>query len=310
LSGVLLSVPVAPALSPPAERRDWPSATYRAVSAGYLEAIGVTRSVGRLIADRDDGGSPPVAVVNRTLAERFFAKTGAVDQELLIDDNDTGPRPVRLVGVVNDLRETDLDGPVKPEVFIAMRQVHPDALGLVTATQFWAVRVPKPPGFGPQFLRILRSVDPEVATAQTTDLRSYVNTAIAPRRFSVGLLVTFAIISILLTTLGVYGIASYTVEQRRHELAVRTALGATPGNVVRLILGRTLRLAVIGTFLGVLGALLMNDLVRSLMFGVSPGSPLILALVSAILIATAILASWVPAMRAARIDPMRALSTE
>jgi predicted permease len=311
LSGVLASVPSAPAHDPPALRSDWPNATYRIVSPGYLEAIRAHRRVGRLIEPHDDGGAPPVAVVNRAFAERFFAKTGAVDRQLLIDDNDTGPRPVTIVGVVDDLRETDLDGPASPEVFISMLQVHPDAASLVTATQFWAVRVrSKPAAFGPTFLRILHDVDPSVATGTLTDLTSYVDATIAPRRFSVDLLVTFALISLLLTALGVYGIAAHMVEQRRHEIGIRMALGASPRSIFGLVLGRTIRLACIGTATGVLGAWLASGLMSRLMFGVSPGSPGLLGLVSVVLLATAVLASSLPALRAVRAGALRPLWTE
>ena len=311
LSGALASIPFSPAQGGPTLRRDWPAANYRAVSPGYFDAIGARRTAGRFIEEEDDGTAPPVAVVNRTLAEGYFGSTGAVGRELLIDDNNTGPRVVTIVGVVDDLREIDLDGPVQPDVFIAMKQVHPDGTPFVTATQFWAVRLRgDPAGFGPTFLRILREVDPAVATAGLTGLRGYVDAAIAPRRFSVRLLGSFTLIALLLTMLGVYGIAAYTVEQRRREIGVRMALGATPRSIARLILGRTLQLAGIGIVVGVVGAHLANHLMSGLMFGVSPGSPALLALVSAILLFTTLVASWLPGRRAAGIDALSALSAE
>jgi predicted permease len=310
LSGWMASVPAAPAVGAPTLRRDWSSATYRAITPGYLEAIGATRLTGRLIADQDDGEAPPVAVVNRTLAEGYF-KGDAVGRELQIDDNNTGPRVVTIVGVVDDLRELDLDGPIAPEVFIALSQIHPDAASLAVATQFWAVRLRSDPAaYEPTFLKTLREVDPTVGSAQLSDLRGYVNAAIAPRRFSVGLLTAFTLIALLLTTLGVYGIAAYAVEQRRREIGVRMALGATPFGIVRLMLARTLRLAGIGIVVGSIGAWLAGDLMSRLMFGVRPGSPALLAIVSAILLVTALVASWVPGRRAARIDVLRALSAE
>jgi putative ABC transport system permease protein len=311
LSGVQVTIPFAPAQSPPASRRDWPSASYRVVSPGYLEALGARRRSGRLIGAQDDEAAPRIAVVNRTLAERNFAGSGAIGRELLIDDNDTGPRPVTIVGIVDDLREVALEGPATPAIFLAMRQVHPDVTSLVTATQFWAIRVrTDPAAFGPKFLRILHRVDPTVATARLTVLKSYLDEAIAPRRFSVSLLVTFALISLLLTTLGVYGIAAYAVERSRHEIGIRIALGATPQSIVGMILGRTLRLAGSGTLVGAAGAWLASGFMSRLMFGVSLGSPALLALASAMLLATAIVASWLPAFRAARIDTVRALAAE
>jgi ABC-type antimicrobial peptide transport system permease subunit len=196
-------------------------------------------------------------------------------------------------------------------VFIALSQMHPDAASLAVATQFWAVRLRSDPGtFGPTFLRTLRQVDPGVATAGLTDLRSYVDAAIAPRRFSVRLLATFTLIALLLTTLGVYGIAAYTVEQRWREIGVRMALGATPRSIVGLMVWRTLRLAGIGIVAGLVGAYLTGGFMSRLMFGVPPASPTVLAGVSAILLVTALVASWLPGRRAARIDTLRALAAE
>ena len=167
-----------------------------------------------------------------------------------------------------------------------------------------------PDAFGPTFLRILREVDPAVATATLTDLRACVDAELAPRRFSVSLLAAFTLISLLLTALGVYGIASHAVEQRRHEIGIRVALGATARSIVGQILASTLRLAGVGMALGVLGAWLANRFLSRIMFSVSPGSPALLALVSAVLLVTAIVASGLPALRAARNDPLRALWVE
>jgi putative ABC transport system permease protein len=310
LANLLATVPFAAAHNAPAVRRDWPSANYRAVSPGYFEAIGARRVAGRTIAASDDPAAPPVAVVNRTLAQRYFPE-GAIGRELLINDNDTGPRRLTVVGVVDDWREVDLDGPPRPDVFIAMSQIHPDAASLAIATQFWAVRLRRgAASFGPVFLRTLRAVDPSVASANLTELRAYVDRAIAPRRFSVALLATFTLISLLLTTLGVYGIAAYTVEQRRREIGLRMALGATPHSIVRLLLGRSVRLAAIGIAVGAIGAYVANSFMSKLMFGVSAGDPRLLAIVSALLMGTALVASWIPGRRAANVDTLRALSSE
>lgn len=311
LSGALASIPFAPADHPPAERRDWPSATFQSISSGYLTAIGARLIAGRSIEDDDDVAAPPVAVINRAMAEKHFATGGAVGRELLIDDNDTGPRRVTIVGVVENLRDIDLDQPVKPGVFISLKQVHPDGAGFAAAIQFWAVRVRGKPGsFGPGFTQLLRRVDPSVATAGLSDLRAYVDAMIAPRSFSVGLLGTFTFIALLLTTIGVYGIAAYTVEQRRREIGVRMALGASPQSIVGLMLGRTLRLAGIGVGLGLVGAWLVGGVMSRIMFGVTAGSPMVLAAVSALLLSTALLASWLPGLRASRLDTSEVLSND
>jgi predicted permease len=308
LSGVLSTVPIAPAQRPPALRRDWPSANFRSITPGYLSSLGARLLSGRAISEQDDAAAPPVAVINRAASDRYFP-TGAVGAQLLIDDNDTGPRPVTIVGVVDDVREVDLDGPVMPEVFIAVAQVHADGASFVAASQFWAVRVRgEPTAFARTFARVLRAVDPTVGTASLTDLRSYVDATLSARRFSVALLAAFSGLALVLTTLGLYGITAYSVEQRRREIGVRMALGASPSSVVRLVLRRTLRLACVGVALGLVGALLAGGLMSRLMFGVVLGDPAILGQVSVLVLGTAIVAGWIPSRRAARVDAIRALS--
>lgn len=311
LSGVFLSVPFAPMQHLPPLRRDWPSANLRAITPGYLSSLGVRRVAGRVISRLDDAASVPVAVVNRTLAERYFpnGNSEAVGSQLLIDDNDTAARPVTIVGVVDNVREVDLDGPVTPEVFVALAQMHRDGVSFVAASQFWAIRVRgDAAAFAPSFRRVLRSVDVTVATASLTDLRHYVDVTLSPRRFSVALLAAFTLVALGLTTLGIYGITAYGVQQRRREIGVRIALGATPVAVIRLVLGHTLRLACVGVAFGVVGAYLAGGFMSRLMFGVSPVHPTLLAAVSAVLLSTALVASWVPGRRAARLDTLRALS--
>jgi ABC-type antimicrobial peptide transport system permease subunit len=194
-------------------------------------------------------------------------------------------------------------------VFIALTQAHPDGLSFITASQFWAVRVRGDPiAFADTFRRILRNVDPTAATALLTDLQSYVGVTLSPRRFSVALLGAFTAIALVLTTLGLYGVTAYGVEQRRQEIGVRIALGATPAGIMKIVLGRTLRLAGVGVALGLIGAQAAGGFMSRLMFGVSPAEPMLLAGVSAFLFATALLASWVPGIRATRIDTLRALS--
>jgi putative ABC transport system permease protein len=309
LSGVLSSVPFAPAQRPPPLRRDWPSATFRSITPGYLSSLGARVLSGRVISREDDAAALPVAVVNRALAERYFRDGGAVGSQLSIDDNDAGPRSVTIVGVVDNVREVDLEGSVMPEIFVALPQIHPDGTSFVVASQFWAVRVRGDAAtFAPSFRRVLRGVDGTVAMAGVSDLRHYVDVTLSPRRFSVALLAAFALIALALTTLGIYGVTAYGVEQRRREIGVRIALGATPAGIVGLVLGRTLRLACVGVALGLSGAYLAGGFMARLMFGVSTGDPALLGAVSAVLLATAMLASWVPGRRAARIDTLRALS--
>ena len=183
-----------------------------------------------------------MALVSEALARRFL--TGEpVGQRLLIDDNSTGPRPVQIVGVVENVTQTTMDGPPSLDVYIALPQIHPDGVAILRSNQFWVVRTSTEPGaFRVPFLTELRAVDPDAAVSTTGTMRQYVDAWLASRRFSLGLFVSFSMTVVLLALSGLYGLISYTVSQRRREIAVRMAVGATPGDVQRLILRQAARL--------------------------------------------------------------------
>jgi putative ABC transport system permease protein len=310
LSGLLWTVPFAvgggPA-TPPDERS---SANFRPVSPEYLSAIGAELVVGRAFTEADDSSAVNVAIVSRAFADRHLPGN-PVGREILVDDNNTGPRPLTVVGVVGDLRQIALDGQRTDDIFIPLRQVHPDGLGLVTANQFWTIRLrTEPSRFDATFLRLLHDVDKDVATAGLGTLRGYVDATLAPRRFSATLLVAFAAMALVLATVGVYGVMAYSVELRRREIALRLALGETPRGAVELVLRGALRVVALGVVLGAAGALVGGRAMQGLWFGVAPGDPRVLGAVAALLAITTILASWLPARRAAHIDPIAALAGE
>ncbi len=308
LSGVLRAVPFAPANSQTAAERQWPAATYRAVTPGYLAALGARRIEGRMIDEGDDGVAAPVVVINRTLAEKYFPKASALGRQILADDTNHGPRPLTVVGVVDDIREVELAGLVEPELFVAVKQTLPENVSLLTATQFWTVRLrANPSAFATTFSRILREVDPSVAAASSTSLREYVDAAIAPRRFSVRLMSLFALVALVLAFLGVYGVTAYSVEQRRREIGVCMAIGATSGRIVGTVMRRSLTLGAIGVALGIVGAGLARGLIEHRLFGVSADNPILLAGVAGTMLVTVAAASVIPSVRASRIDPLVAL---
>lgn len=311
LSGVLRSVPFAPANSALSTQRDWPAATYRAVSPGYLAAIGARQMGGRTIEDRDDATAPTVAVINRTLAYKYFGNSSPIGRQVLVNDGNAGSRALSVVGVVDDIREADLGETVGPEIIVAMDQINAENVPLLTATQFWAIRFRGDArAFGPVFSRVLHGVDPIVAEAGSTSLRDYVDAAIAPRRFSVGLMTGFAAVGLLLTILGVYGVTSYTVEQRRREIGVRVALGATPRSIVTLVIWRSLGLALCGIAVGVTIAVLARSLLATQLFGVAPNDVSLFMAVGGWVMITVAAASSIPSVRASRIDPLIAMASE
>lgn len=308
LSGALANAVVAVVGRVPASNRDWPTVNYRGITPGYFAAIRAKLVAGRPFDVHDDENAAQVVIINRAAATRI-AGGDAVGKQLMLQDNGGAARKVTIVGVVDDMHDISIDGAPTPGLFVPMPQLPRDAVAFIAASQFWTVRIATDPShFAASFLAALKDVDPEVATAAMGPLQNYVDRLLVTRRFSVTVLLGFALISLVLATLGVYGVMAYGVEQRRREIGVRLALGASPGNVVRLVLGNALGLSATGVMLGVLGALVAGRSMAGLLFGVSPGEPLILAGASGLLLAASLIASWIPAGRAGRIDPLSALS--
>jgi putative ABC transport system permease protein len=311
LSGLLASVPFAVVGREPASPGERPLANFREVSPGYFAAIRAAVLAGRAFTENDDERAAPVAVVSHALAARYLEGRDPVGQQLLIDDNNQGPRPVTIVGVLRDLRHVDLDGPPPFDIYIPLRQIHRDGVANVVNNQFWTVRLAGGVStFGVTFARLLRDADPDAAPSGMGGLEGYLSRWLAPRRFSVVLLLGFALVSVALASFGVYGVVAYGVARRRREISLRLALGSSPAGVLRLVLAQTLRLAAIGIVLGEIGALLGGRALAGLLFGVTPSDPALLAAVAVLLAITTLAASLFPALRASRIDPGLVLAEE
>ena len=310
LSGILAAVPFAAVGGQSAGPEERPVANYRIVSPGYFTTIRAPLVSGRTFTENDDSRAAPVAIVSRSLASRYL-DGDPVGRQILIDDNNTGPRPVTVVGVLRDLRHVDLDGPPPLDIYIPLRQIHPDGVGSLANNQFWTVRLAGTVStFGPTFARILKETDPDAATSGMGGLQDYLSRWLAPRRFSVVLLVGFALVAVALASFGVYALVAYGVARRRREIGLRLALGSSAPGVVRLVLGQTLRITAIGIVLGLVGALLGGRALAGLLFGVTPNDPVLLATVAILLAGTSTVSSLVPAWRASRIDPGLALSAD
>ena len=309
LSGVLSAVPFTVEGQPPPSERDVASANLRAITPGYLTASGTRLTRGRNFAETDRESAPAAALVSEALARRFLAGD-PVGQRLLIDDNSTGPRPVQIVGVVENVTQTSLDGPPSYDVYIALPQIHPEGVPVLRNNQFWVVRTSTEPGaFRAPFLTDLRAVDPDAAVSSTGTMGQYVDAWLAPRRFSLGLFVAFSATVVLLALSGLYGLISYTVGQRRREIAVRMAVGATPRDVQRMILRQAARLTLAGAAVGLGIAAAAYPLVRGIVEGASASVAVWIA-TTAVLVVVVTLAGWMPARRAARVEPTAALRGE
>jgi putative ABC transport system permease protein len=307
-SGLLLSVPFT-VEGAAVDARDKTMANLRAISPGYPAAVGTRLLAGRPLSESDGSSSPHVALVSAALAARFLPG-GAVGKRLLIDDNNTGPRPVEIVGVLAEVRHVALDLPPPLDVYLPLRQTHPDGLSFVRSNQFWMVRTASDPAaFRATFLAQLRAVDPDAAVSDTGTMRQFLDAWLGPRRFNLGLFVAFALTAVLLAVSGLHGLVSYAVSQRGPEIGLRMAIGATQRDVRRMILRQAAGLALVGVLVGLGFALALRPLVARVAGAVS-FEPGLVAATATSLAAVVLVAAWLPARRAARIEPTRALRAD
>jgi predicted permease len=273
-----------------------PESFVRVVSEGYFEAAGIRLQAGRGFTERDRVSSEPVVIVNETLARTLWPSQDAVGQVMTQD----GGR--RVVGVVADVRHEALEKAGGSEMYLPMRQTGDySSMNLVMRTAL------PPERLASGVRAALRPIDPNLPVNEFRTLQDFVDRAVSPRRFLVLLLAGFAGFALLLASLGVYGVISYSVNQRVQEIGIRMALGASAIDLQSRILLRTLGLAALGLALGMEASRALTGVLESLPFGVTPGDPGTFIGMGALLLVVAGLAGYFPARRASRIDPMVAL---
>ncbi|MEO8593635.1 MAG: ABC transporter permease [Candidatus Solibacter sp.] len=278
------------------QRGHQPEAYIRVVSDGYFEAAGIRLRRGRAFTEMDRWASERVVVVNETMARTLWPGQDPLGQSVATD----GGR--RVVGVVADVRHTALEATGGLEMYLPMRQT-----GDYAAMQL-VVRTTLPADSLAAGLRVaLRAVDPNLPVKEFQTFQDLVDRAVSARRFLVMLLGGFAVFALVLASLGIYAVISYSVSQRVQEIGIRMALGASAGDVQRRIVLRTLGLAVTGLAVGLAGARALSNALGSMLFGVTSGDPLTYVGMGALLMAVAAAAGYIPAWRASRIDPMAAL---
>ena len=287
------------------------SANFRPSTPGYFRAMRIPLLQGRSFTDHDNADSVPVALINEAMARRLWPKGDAIGAHISIDDNNTGPRPVEISGIVGNVKQLNLESDQTFDIYIPMAQIHEDGVGMVTNSQYWVVRSKaESRSLETALLGELQKVDRDVATSNIKTMEDYLSDSVAPRRFSLQLLTIFSIAALLLAVTGIYGVVSYTVTQRTPEIGIRLALGAGRVQVFRLILGQGVRVVFMGIVLGLFAALALSRVIRSLLFGVTPSDPLTFVFVSVLLIVVALIACSIPARRATKVDPLIALRNE
>lgn len=310
LSGLLYAVPftVEGQAVAPGERA---MANLRAISPGYLSVMGTSLVHGRAFAETDRASSPHVAIVSAALAERFLGSdavgtvdaVAAVGRRLLINDNNTGPRPVEIVGVVENVRQAALDLPPALDIYLPLSQIHPDGLAFLRSYQFWMVKTASDAAaFGGTFQAQLRATDPDAAVSNPGPMERAVDGSLGPRRFNLALIGGFALTAVLLTVVGLHGLVAYVVSQRTSEIGLRLAIGASTRDVQWMILRQAGGLGIAGALGGLALASILRLFATRVIAGVS-FSPVAAAASGVLIIAVAVLAAWGPARRAARIEP-------
>jgi putative ABC transport system permease protein len=294
-----------------ATKHDSYSANYRVSSADYFRTMKIPLMQGRIFSNQDRQDKIPVALINQTMSRKLWPNGNAVASHIQVDDNNSGPRRLEIVGVVGDVKQLSLESDPAFDIYIPINQVHQDNIGSLTNGYFWVVRSRNSvPAIESNFLRSLQEIDREVATSNIKPLEDFVAESVAPRKFNLRLLTIFSVAALCLALMGIYGVVSHTVSQRTPEIGIRLALGARPTQVFRLILAQGAKLILVGLALGVIGAFAITRLIRGLLFNVSPGDPFTFLFVATVLFAVALIASGIPARRATKVDPVVALRND
>jgi predicted permease len=293
---------------PPLPTGEYNDALYREVTPGYLEMLGAKVKEGRFLEESDHEGGSLAVVVNEFLAKRHWPGRNAVGKRIRFGDNqDETKNPWwTVVGVVRDIRERGLLYDMKPAVYMPVMQVKkPDRFATLV------VRTSSDPLGAINMVKgAVWSVDPQQPVFYVRTMDQLMETDVADRTRPMVLLGVFAGLALVLACLGVYGVLAYAVAQRTREIGVRMAMGAKPGDVTRMILGRGMKLSAVGLLAGGALAAGLGALLRTLLFGVTLAAPGIYAGTAAALVLVAVVACVIPALRAARVDPAVALRTE
>jgi len=298
-SGFVFTVPE----RPPAPGDPNPDADSRVVSPGYFKTLRIGLVRGRDFTEADRRGADNVVIISESARRLYWPSEDPIGRQIQIG---TGERATRynIVGMVNDARYQSLQTPdVRPMMYFSALASLPPGMSLVVAG-------PSAELLASKLRELVRQIDPLLPVGAIQSMEELVTLALATQRFALMLFALFALTALLLAAIGIYGVLSYLVRQRTHELGIRIALGASSNTLVASVVASALRVALPGVIIGIAGALALTRLISSLLFGVSPTDVATFAAVSVLLTATAALASLIPARRATKADPMLALRGE
>jgi len=277
----------------------------RTVTTGFLPALGVSLQRGRQFTEQDGPTAPNVVIVDEEMVARYWPKDDPIGKRITFNNlTDSSITWIEVVGVVGHTMHEGLDGGRRVQLYYPIRQNPQGFLAMVVRTSGDPLSVVS------QVKAAIKSFDADLPMSNISPMEELIEGSTGPRRFSMVLLAIFSSLAAALAAIGLYGVMSFTVTQRSKELGVRLALGAVPGDVLKLVLNQGMRLVVVGVGIGLTAALILSRVLQSMLFNVSTTDPLTFVLISLLLLGVTLLATWLPARRATRVDPVVVLRDE
>jgi putative ABC transport system permease protein len=275
-----------------------PSANYRAVTPEYFSTMAIPLLQGRAFSSHDAAMSTPVALVDDAFVQRHFPGEDAIGRRI---DIGNGTNEAEIVGIVGSVNYSGLDAVPAPTMYVPVTQDVFNTMWVMARTSG------EPVALTGTVREIVKDIDPTLPAYSITPLATVLDDSVAQQRFSMLLILLFGFVALFLSAVGLYGVVAYTVSLRTREIGLRMAIGAQPRDVLSMIVGGGMKLAVVGVVLGVLGALGASQMVESMLFEVDKADPTSYAATAGLLLAIAAIACYIPARRAMRVDPMVAL---
>jgi putative ABC transport system permease protein len=284
----------------------WPSTNFRVVTPNYFRAMSIPLVQGRAFTDRDSENAPQTLIINQELAESVFPGENPVGKRVTFGNSNPNQEPVwlEIVGVAANIRSLELREEADSELYFSALQNPFSNMSLVIRSSV------EPESLGASVRQIVNEVNKTVPVSRVQTMDHIVSQSITQPRFNLFLLGLFSTVALLLSAAGIYGVTAYTVSQRTNELGIRIALGAQVSDVLKMILGQGMLVIGIGLVIGLVASFALMRLLRSLLFGVGVYDPLTFVVITGVLLFVALLACYIPARRATKVDPLRALRYE